>query len=113
MVVLSKKGFRLPRVEKEKFILLMRLGLEYNREQGIFCLNSYNNIEKLRDTIASILNVEEVTFAQTCGLCGKEFPCTDCKYYEPCATKNLPFECACPECLKEGKPREEQTKVQT
>jgi len=70
MVVLNKKGFRLPRVEKEKFILLLRLGLEYNREQAVFCVSSYNNIEKLRDTIANILNVDEVTFAQSCALCG-------------------------------------------
>ena len=113
MVVLNKKGFRLPRVEKEKFILLLRLGLEYNREQGVYCVSSYNSIEKVRDTIADILGVEEVTFAQSCALCGKDFPCTGCKYYDSCATKNLPFECVCPQCLKEGKPREEQTKVQT
>lgn len=106
MAVLSKKGFRLPRVEKEKFILLLRLGLEYNREQGIFYVGSYNNIEKLRDTIANILNVEEVTFAQSCVLCGRDFPCLGCKYCESCATKNLPFECVCPQCLKQGKPRE-------
>ena len=113
MVVLNKKGFRLPRVEKEKFILLLRLGLEYNREQAVFCVSSYNNIEKLRDTIANILSVDEVTFAQSCALCGKDFPCKGCKYYESCSTKNLPFECVCPQCLKEGKPREEQTKVRT
>ena len=109
MVVLSKKGFRLPRVEKEKWLLLLRLGLEYNREQGIYCVSSYNNIEKLRDTIANILGVEEVTFAQSCALCGKDFPCAGCKHYESCATKNLPFECVCPQCLKEEKPSEEKT----
>ena len=45
MVVLNKKGFRLPRVEKEKWLLLLRLGLEYNREQGTYCVVSYNNVE--------------------------------------------------------------------
>ena len=109
MVVLNKKAFRLPRVEKEKFILLLRLGLEYSREQGTFCVSSYNNIEKLTDTIASILNVEEVSFAQACVLCGKDFPCTGCKYYDSCATKNLPFHCVCPECLRKGKQTEELT----
>jgi hypothetical protein len=101
VVVLNKKAFRLPRVEKEKFILLLRLGLEYDRAQGTFCVRSYNNIEKLTDTIASILNVDEVTFAQTCALCGKDFSCSHCKYIDLCATKNLPFECVCPQCLKE------------
>ena len=102
MVVLNKKAFRLPRVEKEKFILLLRLGLDYDRVQGTFCVANYNNIEKLTDTLASILNVDEVAFTQTCGACGKDFPCSDCKYIELCATKNLPFQCVCPNCLKEG-----------
>jgi hypothetical protein len=101
MVVLNKKSFKLPRVGKEKFVLLLRLGLDYN--QGSFCIKNYNNIEKLVDTISSILNVEKITFLQTCSICGKDFPCSDCKYYESCATKDLPFHCACPQCLKEGR----------
>jgi len=108
MVVLNKKGFKLPRVEKEKFILLLRLGLEYNREQGVFCVSSYNNIEKVRDAIANILNADEITFAQSCSICGKDFPCLGCKYYESCATKNLPFVCVCPQCLREEKPLDKQ-----
>jgi hypothetical protein len=103
MAVLNKDGFRLPRVEKEKFILLLRLGLEYDRVKGTFCVSSYNNIEKLRDTIAEILNDSNVSFTQTCTICGKNFPCQDCKYVEMCPTKNLPFHCVCPQCLKEGK----------
>ena len=113
MVVLSKKSFKLPRVEKEKWLLLLRLGLDYDRDQGIYCVSSYNHIEKLRDTIADILGVEEVTFAQSCAVCGKDFPCTGCKYYESCVTKNLPFECVCPQCLRDGKMGIEQTKAQT
>ena len=35
VIALNPKGFKLPRVEKEKFVLLIRLGLEYNRESGI------------------------------------------------------------------------------
>ena len=103
MVVLSKNGFKLPRVEKEKFILLLRLGLEYDRNQGSYRIGSYNNIEKLIDTIASILNEETVEFTQSCLLCAKDFPCADCKYYDSCTTKNLPFHCVCPQCLKAGK----------
>ncbi len=102
MVVLNKKAFRLPRVERDKFILLMRLGLEYKRDEGVFCVKSYNNIERLRDVIANILNVEEVAFSQSCAICGKDFPCTGCRYFEPCATKNLPLECVCSECLREA-----------
>ncbi len=103
MVVLNKKAFRLPRVEKETFILLLRLGLNYNREQGTFCITSFNNIEKLTDTLTQILNDPSISFTQTCTLCGKDFPCQTCKYIETCATRNLPFHCVCPQCLKEEK----------
>ena len=102
VAVLSKKAFKLPRVEKEKFILLIRLGLDYNREQGVFSIKSYNNIEKLTDTIASILN-SEIVFLQSCTRCGKDFPCSDCKYNELCTTKDLPFSCVCPQCLRDRK----------
>lgn len=106
VAVLSKKAFKLPRVEKEKFILLIRLGLDYNREQGVFSIKSYNNVEKLTDTIASILN-SEVVFLQSCTRCGKDFPCSDCKYNELCTTKDLPFSCVCPQCLRDRKQFEE------
>jgi len=106
VAVLNPKGFKLPRVEKEKFILLMHLGLDYNREQGVFSIKSCNNIEKLMDTMASILGTE-VVFLQTCTRCGKAFPCSECKYNDLCGTKNLPLSCVCPRCLKDRKPFEE------
>ena len=106
VVVLNKKGFKLPRVEKEKFISLMHSGLDYNRELGLFSIKSYNNIEKLMDTIGSILN-SEVVFLQTCMRCGKDFPCGICKYNEMCTTKDLPFSCVCPQCLRDRKLYEE------
>jgi hypothetical protein len=73
MVILNKKSFKLPRVEKEKFILLMRLGLDYKRDQGTYCISNYNNMEKLIDTITSVLNTQEVAFLQSCSLCSKDF----------------------------------------
>jgi len=106
MAVLSRKNIRLPRVEKEKFITLLRLGLEYNREQGTFSISNCNQIEKLATTLAEILNVEEVIFSQSCVLCGANFPCIDCKYLEKCTTKNLPFECVCPTCLEDRPSKE-------
>lgn len=106
MTVLNKKAFKLPRVEKDKFILLMHLGCEYNREQGVFSIKSYNNIEKLIETISGILDNEAI-FLQNCTRCGKDFACVDCKYNELCATKNLPFGCVCPQCLRDRKHFEE------
>ena len=102
VIVLNPKGFKLPRVEKEKFILLIHLGLDYNREQGFFSIKNCNNIEKLIDTITGILNTE-VVFLQSCTRCGKDFPCSECKYNELCTTKDLPFSCVCPQCLRDRK----------
>ena len=103
MVVLSKKAFKLPFMDREKFLLLMRLGLNYDRATGTFSVANYNNLAKLTDTLAEILGADEVTFTQTCCMCGKDFPCNDCKYFEPCDTKNMPLQCICARCLREGK----------
>jgi len=102
VIVLNPKGFKLPRVEKEKFILIMNLGLDYNRERGVYSIRSCNNIEKLIDAIASILGTEAV-FLQTCIICGKDFACAECKYKDLCTTRDLPLTCVCPQCLKNKK----------
>ena len=106
MIVLNKNAFKLPHVEKEKFVNLLRLGLEYNRDKNVYLIKSYNNIEKLMDTISSILGVE-VVFLQNCIRCGKDFPCKECNYKDLCATKNLPFSCVCPQCLRNMKPKQD------
>lgn len=107
MVILKKKNFHLPRLEKEKFITLLRLGLEYDKERGAFSIKDYNQIEKLLAALAEILD-EEVNFAQSCVSCGADFPCKDCKYSETCATRDLPSECVCIQCLEAGKTHGEQ-----
>jgi hypothetical protein len=109
MVVLNKKAFKLPRVEKEKFMLLINAGLNYNREASVYSIKSCNDIENLMDIISGVLNAE-VVFLQSCTRCGKDFACGDCKYNELCATKNLPFSCVCPQCLRDRKQFEEYLK---
>jgi hypothetical protein len=106
VAVLNKKAFKLPRVDREKFVSLMHLGLDYNREAGVFSIKNCNDIEKLIDTITSVLGCE-VAFLQTCTRCGKDFSCSNCNYLEMCTTKNLPFSCVCPQCLKDRKQFEE------
>jgi hypothetical protein len=106
VLVLNKKSFRLPRLEKEKFVSLMRMGLDYNRDQGTFSIKSCNNIEKIMEAVGSILG-DEVAFLQSCTRCGKDFPCLNCNYYEVCTTKNLPFSCVCAQCLRDRKNFEE------
>ncbi len=102
MVVLNKKAFKLPRVEKEKFMLLINSGLCYNREQCLYSIKNYNDIENLIDIIIGILNTE-VIFLQSCTRCEKDFACVHCKYDKLCTTKNLPFGCVCPQCLMDRK----------
>jgi hypothetical protein len=109
VTALNPKSFKLPRVEKEKFILLIHLGLDYNKPQGVFSIKNYNNIEKLMDTIGSVLNTE-VVFLQSCTRCGKAFACSDCKYNELCTTRDQPFSCVCPQCLRDRKHFEEYLK---
>jgi len=102
VAVLDPKRFKLPRVEREKFILLMNQGLDYNRERGIFSVKNCTHIEKLMNTLVGILGTE-VVFLQSCERCGKEFPCSECKYYELCSTRDLPLTCMCPQCLRDKK----------
>ena len=106
VIVLNSKGFKLPRLDREKFVELMRLGLDYNRDTMLFSIKSYNNIEKVMDAVSAILG-DEVVFTQSCIRCGKDFPCKGCSYEEVCTTKNLPFTCVCPQCLRERKQFEE------
>jgi hypothetical protein len=108
MVVLNKKGFKLPRVEKDKFILLIRLGLDYNRDKMLYSIKNYNNIDKLRDALQDILK-SEVSFTQTCVVCGTDFGCNTCKYADSCSTKDLPFSCVCTQCLRPKKNTQQQT----
>ncbi|MCW4015487.1 MAG: hypothetical protein NWF06_03880 [Candidatus Bathyarchaeota archaeon] len=108
MVVLNKKSFTLPYLEREKFSRLLRLGLEYNRDKGVYSIKSFDKIEELTNTLSSILN-DEVVFLQNCLICSNVFSCSDCNYAELCETKNLPFECVCPQCLKEDKTHQQKT----
>jgi hypothetical protein len=105
-VILNSKGFKLPRLEREKFVNLMHLGIDYDRNTMLFSIKSYDNIEKVIDEISDILK-DEVVFLQNCTRCGKAFPCKGCTYIEVCTTKNLPFSCVCPQCLRDGKQHEE------
>jgi len=96
MKVLSKRGFKLPRLGKDKFVELMRKsGIGY--EDGCFFVKDYNNVERTMNALFQILS-EEVAFNQTCVLCGEEFQCLNCKHYDVCATHDLPLNCICYGC---------------
>jgi len=98
MLVLNKRGFKLPRLEKEKFVDLVRGG-GVGYQNGFFFVKNYNN-EKILSTLSDVLE-DSVGFTQTCTICRKEFPCGDCKYYGLCPTRDLPLHCLCQNCRLE------------
>ena len=81
----------------------MRLGLKYDQKSGVFSVVNFNNIEKLVEALSEVLCDSSISFTQTCLVCGRDFPCNECRYYELCETRNLPFSCVCGKCLEEGK----------
>jgi len=98
MKVLNKKSFKLPFVERGIFGKLMRLGLDFDKRQGAYYVENYNEVEKIIDIISDVLGGEKISFLQTCLLCGRDFPCSDFKYSNLRETKDLPLQCICENC---------------
>lgn len=99
MRVLNKDKIKLPYLKRYKFRELMNMGLGY--ERGIFYIRDLNRAEEIKDALSEILN-EEIVFSQTCLICGKEFLCTECKYYDSCSSRDLPFHCICKNCSQKN-----------
>ncbi len=109
MKTLSKDGFKLPFIGKDKFSELMRMGVGYDRKNRIFFLRSKANTEIIKKILGDILK-EDVEFEtpalskfQTCYLCKTQITCKKCEYYENCPTREQPFGetglyCMCPAC---------------
>jgi len=95
MRILNKDKIKLPHMERNKFIKLMKTGLGY--ERGFFYIKDLNRAEEIRDALSEILN-EEIAFSHECIICEKEFLCLKCKYYETCSSRDLPFHCICKNC---------------
>jgi len=99
MRALNKQRFKLPYLGTERFKELRRIGISYKR--GSFSIADLNNVEKTKEILSEILN-EKVVFTQTCLICRKEFLCTECKYYEYCQSRDLPFHCVCKNCFQKN-----------
>ncbi len=83
---------------KEKFIELMRIGIAYDKQTRAFFISDMNRIEQVKAALTQIIG-EEVTFAQSCLLCGRSFPCIECRFYGECRTQDIPLYCICGACL--------------
>jgi hypothetical protein len=117
MVVLSKKKFKLPFVDSHTYRELMRLGLQYNRQDRSYSAEDLNsaNTDSVLELLSRILK-DRVSFEQpeapakirpvkqTCITCDKSFQCNECRYFELCETKDSASSCVCGRCLEEGKP---------
>ena len=117
MKILNRKGFKLPYVDSETYRELLRLGLRYDRQQKSYSVEELDsaNLDSVLELLSRILQdkacfeqttqaaSKPATAAQTCLVCGKSFPCKECRYYELCETKDLPLNCICGKCLEEGK----------
>ncbi|MFQ5761844.1 MAG: hypothetical protein ACE5PO_02300 [Candidatus Bathyarchaeia archaeon] len=97
MVLLTKGGFKLPFMGKDRFIELMRLGLGYDRQTRTFYIEDATRAQDLRGVLSEILK-EEVNFGQTCVICNATFGCADCKFNANCPSRDVPLHCVCPRC---------------
>jgi len=117
MKILDKKAFKLPYIDSQTYRELMRLGLRYDRQQKSYSAEELDtaNIDSILELLSRILH-DKACFTQikeatgnkaraglTCLVCGKQFPCQECRYYELCETRDLPLSCICGKCLEEGK----------
>jgi len=102
MRFLNRMSFKLPFIERDKFVKLIRFGVGYDRTRRSYYIKNYNDAEKIIDVISDILD-EKISFLQKCILCRENFSCSDCKYCDSCGTKGLPLQCICQNCLGKTK----------
>jgi hypothetical protein len=114
--VLDKKGFKLPYVDSQIYRELMRLGLQYDRQQRTYSAEELDaaGADSVLELLSRILH-ETVCFepasdklqkheaSQACLVCGRSFQCNECRYCELCETKDIRSSCICGKCLEEGK----------
>jgi hypothetical protein len=114
--LLDPSGFKLPYMGKDKFIQLMRAGLNYDRKSGRFVVRRVDNLQSVEERVAQIVakpirfkrpdQAETVSRSQSatikeCYVNSKPVPCAECEFVENCPTailEALKF-CLCDDCL--------------
>ena len=114
--LLDPSGFKLPYMGKDKFIQLMRAGLNYDRKSGRFVVRRLDNLESVEESVAQIISKpvrfkrpeqianageEESEIVKECYVDAKAVPCAKCEFVENCPTHiltGLKF-CLCDESL--------------
>ena len=114
--LLDPSGFKLPYMGKDKFIQLMRAGLNYDRKTGRFVVRRLDNLESVEERVADII-LKPVRFRRSeqagavsrpedesvkeCFVDAKLALCAGCEFIEDCPTHiltGLKF-CLCDESL--------------
>jgi replication factor C large subunit len=117
--VLDPAGFKLPFMGKDKFIQLMRAGLNYDRGAGSFVVRHLENLNSIEERVGEIIG-KPVKFARPeqpvaasqgddriikeCYIDGTEVPCAKCVFVEDCPTHtmlDLKF-CLCDKSLRDA-----------
>ena len=112
--LLDASGFRLPYMGKDKFIQLMRAGINYDRNSGRFVVRRLDNLDAAEERLSQILG-KPVKFAranqetqvvkgsavQECYVDGRQVPCAKCDFIDSCPTHMVPTVkfCLCDETL--------------
>jgi len=115
-LLLEPNGFKLPYMGKDKFIQLMRIGLAYDRNRGMFAVRRLSNLdsieERLGDVIGKPVKFERPEEApvqkggevvKECYVDGQQIPCSSCEFVDDCPTHTmttLKF-CLCDETLSD------------
>lgn len=98
VIVITRNGFKLPFMGKEKFIELMKAGLRYDGQTKTFHIENLEYLEKLKSLLSEQLK-DEITFAQICFLCNSIHQCNICEYQNICRSRDVPTYCICGKCL--------------
>jgi replication factor C large subunit len=112
--LLDPNGFKLPYMGRDKFIQLMRIGLTYDRNRGMFVVRSLSNLgsieERLGDVVGKPVRFERPEQASVegrgvilkdCYVDGRQVSCSKCEFVGDCRTHTmatLKF-CLCDETL--------------
>jgi hypothetical protein len=90
----------LPRLGKDAFRELMRVGVEYTTGKGFF-VRPDSDLTAIR-IIVSEATGDEVEFVFRCYLCGRESVCVDCQYHSVCSIEQVGGNCLCARCASEN-----------
>jgi replication factor C large subunit len=114
--LLDPTGFKLPYMGKDKFIQLMRAGISYDRNGGMFVVRRLDTLDAVEERLSGILSrpikfarpgqeiaTTEATAIQLCYIDDQTVLCDTCQFIEACPTHLMSSlkSCLCDESLRD------------